>query len=346
MKTSTKNVRGFTLVELLVVIAIIGILIALLLPAIQAAREAARRMQCQNNLSQMGKAAQSHLSAIGWLPSGGWGAAWMGDPDGGFGKAQPGGWMYNMLPFMELKSIHDMAKTGGTSSTPASSQKQALIAQMCQMPLSVFNCPTRRPLICFAMGIETGKDYINIKPTSTPVQARSDYAGCAGSGGTYYNVGPASYGEIEKWNSTPPLPASSTSAWLSDDCFNGVIFQRSTIKVKDIIDGQSHTFLCGEKYLCPDNYFNGMDSGDSGPMFQGYDWDIVRLTNSSWPPYRDRRGFGTWSWLFGSAHPATFNMACCDGAVHALNYDIDVNAWTRLGGRNEKGVIDSSKVSW
>ena len=128
--------------------------------------------------------------------------------------------------------------------------------------------------------------------------------------------------------------------------FNGVIFQRSTIKQTDIIDGMSHTFFCGEKYLNPDSYYDGTDSGDSGPLVQGYDWDIVRLANKDWIPFRDRRGFGAWSWYFGSAHSSAFNMACCDGAVHAISYDIDATAWTRLGGRNDKGIIDSSKVTW
>ena len=101
---------GFTLIELLVVITIIGVLISMLLPAVQAAREAARQTQCRNNLKQLALAATNHESQAGVFPTNGWGYAWIGDPDRGTGKTQPGGWIFNVLPFLESANVPALAK--------------------------------------------------------------------------------------------------------------------------------------------------------------------------------------------------------------------------------------------
>lgn len=106
----SRRAAGFTLVELLVVIAIIGILVALLLPAVQAARESSRRSQCQNQLKQQALACHNHADVHKHFPTGGWGWLWVGDPDRGFGVDQPGGWIFNVLPFLEQNDLHDRGR--------------------------------------------------------------------------------------------------------------------------------------------------------------------------------------------------------------------------------------------
>ncbi len=103
-----KRQFGFTLVELLVVITIIGILISLLLPAVQSAREAARATQCSNNIRQMAVACLHHTEAQGHFPTGGWGWRWAGDPNRGFNHRQPSGWHYNILPYLEQETLHQL----------------------------------------------------------------------------------------------------------------------------------------------------------------------------------------------------------------------------------------------
>ena len=130
--------NAFTLVELLVVIAIIAILIALLLPAVQAAREAARRASCKNHLKQMGVALHHHHDVHSRFPTGGWGFVWTGEPSRGTDRHQPGGWIYNILPYIEQESLREVGKFGSLE------EKRALAATVAQTPLPVFNCPSRR----------------------------------------------------------------------------------------------------------------------------------------------------------------------------------------------------------
>ena len=121
--------------RLFVVITIIGVLIALLLPAVQARREAARKTQCANHLKQIALGCLHHEQANGYLPTGGWGWGWSGDPDRGFTKKQPGGWMFNILPYIEQQPLHDLGL----------GNRQVGRTQTAATPVECFSCPTPAP---------------------------------------------------------------------------------------------------------------------------------------------------------------------------------------------------------
>jgi prepilin-type N-terminal cleavage/methylation domain-containing protein len=318
---NTKN-RGFTLVELLVVIAIIGILIALLLPAIQAAREAARRMQCANNLKQIGLGALTHVDAQKFYPTGGWGWWLMGDPDLGFSKRQNGCWVFNILPGLEQRALRDYGK--GASVTV----KKTAANRLTHIALSVMNCPTRRASILYpkTMGGTWVADNADNNSPNDNVGNRGDYAACGGHKFYYH------------YYDTPGTDASNLTG--------GSYFQSET-KVSQIRDGTSHTFFVGEKYLNPDSYFNGTEYADAESYFHGFNDDTTRFpgtvytsngTSLDMPncrPLRDRRGVALHN-DFGSAHSSICNFVMCDGSVQNIAFDIDGVTYVRLGGRDQK----------
>src|SRR5437868_573880 len=131
-----RKTAAFTLIELLVVIAIIAILIALLVPAVQKVREAASSAQCQNNLKQIGLAMHNCHDQYKYLPSAGWGWQWIGTPERGVGADQPGGWAYNVLPYVEQGALRQLG------SNPANFA--ADMNTLMQTPVIIFNCPSRR----------------------------------------------------------------------------------------------------------------------------------------------------------------------------------------------------------
>ena len=257
--------HGFTLVELLVVITIIGILISLLLPAVQAAREAARATQCRNNIRQMAMASLHHVEAQGHFPTGGWGWRWAGDPDRGFSHRQPSGWHYNILPYLEQDTLHQLG--AGLSG----SAKEAAIRRRLETPVSMFNCPSRRRSIAYPF--PHGTNYHNAQRPS--VIGRSDYAASGGDmgnpTGSWSGPGSLSAGDgmtEGQWNAYPG----------GHDDATGVIYRRSEIQIAHIRDGTSNTYLLGERYLNPDFYFRGTLCADDQGWDLGYDFDTNRWT--------------------------------------------------------------------
>jgi len=301
---------GFTLVELLVVIAIIGVLVALLLPAVQAAREAARRSQCQNQLKQIALGFLLHESTHKHLPTGGWGWRWWGDPDRGFGKRQHGGWGYNVLPYIEEQAAYDLGK-GLVETTP---EKKLLITQRCQSLVGLFNCPSRRPAQLYPFSFTNYP--LNAK---TPIgqTTKCDYA---------VNVGDA-VGEAKSGPGTLAQGDSPLTIWPKG--FTGVVFQHSDLKVSAITDGATYTYMVGEKNLNADHYSDGWPRDDDDGLFVGFDNDTCRMTVLA--PKQDTPGLEWFS--YGSVHPGGFHIAMCDGSIQALSYDLDAVIHRRLGNR-------------
>lgn len=157
---------GMTLIELLVVIAIIGVLVGLTLPAVQMARESSRRASCANNLKQLALGVLVHEETHGTLPTGGWGPRWIGDPDAGFGPKQPGGWIYNTLPYIEQAALRDLGKGQNDAA------KRAALAELLQRPLTIMNCPSRRLPRLYPYGGASSLE--NVQPPKKV--AKADYA--------------------------------------------------------------------------------------------------------------------------------------------------------------------------
>jgi prepilin-type N-terminal cleavage/methylation domain-containing protein len=356
---STRNSKlttAFTLVELLVVIAIIGILVALLLPAIQAARESARMAQCKNNLRQIGVGALNHELVHKQFPTGGWSSSWTGDPNAGPGSRQPGGWIYQLLPFVEQTAISKigLGLTGGALKTA--------LSKHCQTSVPIFNCPTRRVSQIYpAVELRIWNYY----PQS--LAAKTDYAANAGTDPRARGpVGPLPGSPDFIWECLGGYPNCSwmnEQAWIDSD-WNGIVGDHTGAKITQITDGTSRTIFAGEKWVYilyyditsidadQDNNFNSVaadNPGDNGSMFGGYDFDTVRstgdLNSRNYPPtpdyeydYRnpqsDKKG-NHFPQRFGGPHPAGFNLVKCDGSVDTWGFDIDRVIWVRLGSRHD-----------
>jgi prepilin-type N-terminal cleavage/methylation domain-containing protein len=347
-----KTSRGFTLVELLVVIAIIGILVALLLPAVQAAREAARRSQCQNHLKQMALGMLNHESVHKHLPVLGWSPIRGGDPDLGAGEDQPGGWPYNTLPFIEENTIHDIGS--GLTGTP----RINALMERDKMPVSIYYCPTRRQARAYPVGNQSwysnGQGGGSRLSIPGGVAARTDYAMCVGNAHGDYDVN--ILGVPDPWDTGSGWPSSDRAALQAAGGRGNPQPNPPTpstlVKLKSITDGTSKTYLVGEAYQNPDTYETANCANNDWPVYNGSQDDKERNVGYhrqtytvGHPPTQDTPGVGCSGpirYAFGSAHSAVFYMAFCDGSVQALSYDIDLETNCTNGTRDDGGQCSTT----
>jgi hypothetical protein len=337
-----------TLVELLVVIAIIALLMALLLPAVQAVRESGRRVRCSNNLKQIGTATQSHLQAWQSFPSAGWCWGNGPDPNAGYREEQPGSWIYNLLAYMEHTNLRNM----GASLT--GSARNADVRKVVEMALPVISCPTRRARPAPHRFVHSGCFAELERPAFI---SGMDYAGNAGSiNEAVHGIATHPAGGGRSANGFPAFRLSESDreqAWIRSGGYpihvqgvndstriNGVIGILGRVAEDDVPDGASNTALAGERRMWPESYESSYCENDQG-WTVGFDWDTVRWTASKpQPDFTIPPGYNPGcQGIFGSAHPTSFGMVFCDGAVRTFRYDVDPTLFTALGSRNAADIV-------
>jgi prepilin-type N-terminal cleavage/methylation domain-containing protein/prepilin-type processing-associated H-X9-DG protein len=332
MLSRNRHRRGFTLVELLVVIAIIGILIALLLPAVQAAREAARRSQCTNNLKQLALAAHNHLDSKGTFPRNGSekhvldshnrGADGLGTGCCGL-NAPRWSWIARTLPFMELDSLYKQANIP-FDRINISAQTLAVIA----IPLPGTTCPS-----------DPSNPRIRTDGANTDGQraAMTSYKGVAGS-----NWGTDHFGTTQQDVNFSTLyrhPANGTPAQQNGLERGDGIFWRADIRsgkmaMSNIRDGSSNTYMIGEDMgiYCRWNEWaapNGACGTCAIPPNVGNKIPDPDLG------YDTAAKIGRWPtrYSFRSAHPGGLSFAMADGSVRFVSEQIPLQIYRALASR-------------
>ncbi len=356
--------RGFTLVELLVVIAIIGVLVALLLPAVQSAREAARRTQCANQMRQMSLALQNHESSLKIFPTGGV-EPWPTIEDysaGGKPFAAPKqglSWAFQLLPYLEQNAVHNISTT----------------AQLRDTPVGLYYCPSRRgPTLRIGANDSQGRwlmDYAGLvgAGTRTSVGDRNDglyYAGMRsaesfqaaldsgntcrsnlfwGGATTFVTMGSPTMqnGPNRQIYNTHGVLVRSKYFVNTDTGQSGNpevldIGGPGPNGFRQITDGASNTAVLCEKWINV-NAYDGSTPADDAGWSDGWDYDTLRLGFCQ-PASDASQPQGESILTAGSAHTSVFFCAFADGSVHGINYDVDLETFNKLANIHDGEVVD------
>ena len=308
-----RRARGFTLVELLVVIAIIGVLVSLLLPAVQMAREAARRITCQNNLKQLALAAQNYHDTIRVLPFG----------QGGTGNRYSA--LSQLLPYLEQGSLHQRINFSLPYQDPVND-----LARMTE--LSLFRCPSdgSNPLP------QTGgaTNYSANKGTSVVWGLNTGpNANLARLNGVFYRDSAVHFGDI-------PDGLSNTAMFserLMADGSNGMVSPIADV----FFHPGSPTDPDQARALCESLDIN--DLANQVPLFMGAPWIDGQhgYQHISAPNSRSCGFFGIGRATMppSSRHPQGVNVAACDGSVRFVTNSVDLGSWRAFGTRNQNDLI-------
>lgn len=342
-KTYSPRSRGFTLVELLVVIAIIGILVALLLPAVQAARESARRAQCNNNLKQIALSVLMYEDTNKELPAGSYG--WYSDPDHGvwYEDRYQGNILMRLLPHLEETAVYDALAKAYDDPNPGS---LVGFTDGFTRPIHPsFSQPNDWPR--FENGEEIGLVEIavfvcpsDVHPDNDSGRKMHNYAASAGPGFVEDHSGcscPLSDTFNQQW---ARLFEDLAPAPLTAGPFN----RHSTpYKLRQISDGLSNTVFFGEvRPQCSEHAARGWTHYNNG---QGLCTTIIPINTDTCLPRNTSDDYCSQSCNWGtelgfkSAHPGGALFSMGDGSVHFFSEDIDMLSYQRLGARADGEVI-------
>ncbi|WP_425400097.1 DUF1559 domain-containing protein [Aeoliella sp.] len=318
--------RGFTLVELLVVIAIIGILVALLLPAVQSAREAARRMSCTNNLKNMMLACHNYHTTFGEFPSPAEGAT--------KSQARAKGLHVQILPYMEQGILSDRVKEQ-LDAAGEDFGTEILSAELSRTFIELFWCPSR------------------------PLQSAEDYTDAGFSTSTYFGVmGAGRNGDCKnghKYGGSGTLEQSHCGAVSKD----GMLIPYDNIRMKDVTDGSSNTLMLGEREYQLRSFFLGAyitgRSPEAASQICSYSaknmrWGITTAQdigyyvkgNDAPPGAKKDILFNDLFW--GSLHAGVTQFALSDGSVQAIANDTDLEVLKNMATRNGGEVTEDVNV--